>query len=198
MWGLREAFPQTAEDREPAACSSPNDPPMSPHVSAAQLCTALNRPDLPALLGTPGEHARTAAGSENSITLAGGTEIPAPEANVRLDTHSVQLSASFDDLSVAETAGLLGAKAQTREVLGHPAVLHSDRTIAISFDLDGNGTDAGPGTIARRLLVVGDAKDGGDSYEVVVRREDAVPPDDAALIRVAEKVLPTVPGWTAG
>ncbi|MFI6033237.1 hypothetical protein ACIBBD_03450 [Streptomyces sp. NPDC051315] len=116
----------------------------------------------------------------------------------RLDTYSVQLSVSFDDLSVADTAALLGEKAQTREIPAHAAVLCSDRTIAISFDLAGEGTDAGPGNIARRLLVAGDAKDGGDSFEVVVWREGALPPDDAALIPVAEQVLPTVPGWTAG
>ncbi|MFD4624495.1 hypothetical protein [Streptomyces sp. NPDC058475] len=36
------------------------------------------------------------------------------------------------------------------------------------------------------------------SFEVVIWRQDEVPPDDAALLRVAEQVLPTVPGWTAG
>ncbi|MET9036764.1 hypothetical protein [Streptomyces mirabilis] len=51
--------------------------------------------------------------------------------------------------------------AQKRTVLGHPAVLHSDRTIAIW-------------------------------------RQDSVVPDDAALLSVAEKVLPTIPGWGNG
>ncbi|MFJ1531234.1 hypothetical protein ACIOFV_22890 [Streptomyces mirabilis] len=53
--------------------------------------------------------------------------------------------------------------AQKRTVLGHPAVLYSDRTIAI-----------------------------------VIWRQDSVVPDDAALLSVAEKVLPTIPGWGNG
>ncbi|GAA3766917.1 hypothetical protein ACFS5L_23210 [Streptomyces phyllanthi] len=57
---------------------------------------------------------------------------------------------------------------------------------------------AGPVGIARRLLVAKDAKDGGGSFEVVVWRQDDVPLDDTALLRVAEKVLPTVPGWSVG
>ncbi|WP_329453127.1 hypothetical protein OG894_03755 [Streptomyces sp. NBC_01724] len=42
-----------------------------------------------------------------------------------------------------------------------------------------------------------DAKDSGGSFEVVLWRADGVVPDEAVLLRVAEKVLPTVPGWTA-
>jgi hypothetical protein len=45
-------------------------------------------------------------------------------------------------------------------------------------------------------MVAGDEKDGGASYELVIWRQDGVTPDDAALFRVAEQVLPTVPGWT--
>jgi hypothetical protein len=85
-------------------------------------------------------------------------------------------------------------------VLGHPAVVYSDRTIALSFNLGtGKGkADSAPGGIARCLLVARDAKDGGGYYEVSIWRQDFAMPDDAALFRVAEKVLPTVPGWTAG
>jgi hypothetical protein len=36
------------------------------------------------------------------------------------------------------------------------------------------------------------------TVEIVIRRQDDVPPDDAALLRVAEQVLPTIPGWPAG
>ena len=47
-------------------------------------------------------------------------------------------------------------------------------------------------------MVAQDPKDGGGSYEIAVWRQDAVVPDDAALLRVAEKVLPTIPGWVSG
>ncbi|MEU5478582.1 hypothetical protein [Streptomyces mirabilis] len=57
--------------------------------------------------------------------------------------------------------------AQKRTVLGHPAVLYSDRTIAIAI-------------------------------AIAIWRQDSVVPDDAALLSVAEKVLPTIPGWGNG
>ncbi|AVH56084.1 MULTISPECIES: DUF6215 domain-containing protein [Streptomyces] len=196
MWGLGEVLQGKPDDGEPADCSisSTQDALPSKYVSGAQLCTALNRPDLPTLLGTPEERAETAGGSDSWITLAGGTEIAAPEANVALKTYSVKLSASYGRLPVAQEADYLGETAQTRTVLGHAAVLSSDRTIALTFN--GGKIDTGPGGIARRLLVARDAKDGGGSFEIVIWRQDAVPPDDAALFRVAEQVLPTIPGWT--
>ncbi|WP_330307737.1 MULTISPECIES: DUF6215 domain-containing protein [unclassified Streptomyces] len=198
LWGLQEASSHNADDDRPAACSGGHDARSSKYVSGAQLCAALNRPDLPALLGTPDEHAETAGGSKSSVTLADGTKIAAPEANVDLMTYSVKLSASYDHLPVADTIGYLGESAEKKTVLGHPAVLYSDRTIAITFNLGGGKADSGPGGSARRLLVAGNAKDGGGSFEIDIWRQDDVPPDDAALFRVAEKVLPTIPGWTAG
>ncbi|MGW7384714.1 DUF6215 domain-containing protein [Streptomyces sp. NPDC054794] len=181
---------------EPATCSADKKDKPSKRVSGAELCTALNRADLPTLLGTPREHAVTADGSQSSLKLASGTEIATPEATVTLTTYSVKLSRSYDDLPVAGTADLLG-DAETKTVLGHPAVLYSDRTIALSFNLGGGKVDTGPGGIARSLLVAPDAKDGGGSFEMAIWRQDSVIPDDAALLRVAEKVLPTLPGWTA-
>ncbi|MEU1005049.1 hypothetical protein [Streptomyces tibetensis] len=38
----------------------------------------------------------------------------------------------------------------------------------------------------------------GGSLDVTLSRADGVVPDDAVLLRIAEKVLPTVPGWKAG
>lgn len=92
----------------------------------------------------------------------GGTEIATPEATVTLKTYSVKISASYDHLPIAQMADLLNT-AQKRTVLGHPAVLYSDRTIAIA-----------------------------------IWRQDSVVPDDAPLLSVAEKVLPTIPGWGNG
>jgi hypothetical protein len=95
-------------------------------------------------------------------------------------------------------AGFLGSSTQNRTIGGHPAVLYSDRTIALNFNLGGGKVDTGPGGIARSLLVAKDAKDGGGFYEISIWRQDDVLPDDLALLRVAETVLPTVPDWTAG
>lgn len=197
MWGLGEVlgWATTTGDRGPAACSRPDGLVSAKHVSGARLCTALNRSDLPELLGTPTEHALSAYGSEGSVKLADGTEIAEPAATVQLTTYSVKVIASEDRLAVTELADLLGVTAQRRTVVGHPAVLYSDRTIAFTFN--GGKIGTGPGGIARSLLVARTPKDGGGSFEIAVWRQDDVPPDDAALLRVAEQVLPAVPGWKA-
>lgn len=202
-WVMDEIEESNYVDR-PAACSSGKDEDLpEEYVSGAELCAALNRPDLPALLGTPDEQALTAGGSASWFSPVGGADkIATPSAEVQLETYSVQLSASYNRLPVAQTARFLGVDAQKTTVLGRPAVLYSDRTIAISFDLgggkNGTGTRTGPGGIARSLVVAKDAQDGGGSFEIVIWRQDGRLPDDAALFRTAEQVLPTIPGWTAG
>lgn len=198
LWLLGDLLDTTPEAREPAVCSSSSaDPtPAAPgKVSGAQLCTALNRADLPELLGTPTEQAVIASGSENESTWFDGTKTVTPEATVELDTYTVELSASYEDLPVAEAVGYLGSGAETRKVLGHTAALYSGRTIGISFRLDGSDPESAPGGVARQLLVATDPKDSGSTFELVIYRQDSQIPDDAALFRVAEKVLPTLPGW---
>ncbi|WP_327314899.1 DUF6215 domain-containing protein [Streptomyces sp. NBC_01235] len=165
-------------------------------ISGTQLCTALNRADLPTLAGTPQEHALTAYGSDGSVEMAGGTEIPTPEGTVQLDTYTVKLSRSYDDLPIAGMEDLLN-EAEKKTILGHPAVLYSGQTFSIQFNLGGGKSETGPGGIARTLVVAPDSKDGGGSYELAIWRQDSVRPDDAALLRIAQKVLPTVPGWAA-
>ncbi|MET8082208.1 DUF6215 domain-containing protein [Streptomyces sp. NPDC005303] len=195
---LSGTFQQKSSDPEPAECHTSDDARPSKPVSGVQLCTALNREDLPTLLGTPTEYAMTASGKESVGDWADGTKTVTPEAEVQLSTYTVNLSTSDDDIPVSEMAGFLGSSAQNRTVGGHPAVLYSDRTIAFKFNLGGGKVDTGPGGIARSLLVAKDTKDGGGFYEVSIWRQDDVVPDDLALFRVAETVLPTVPGWTAG
>ncbi|MDX3693803.1 DUF6215 domain-containing protein [Streptomyces europaeiscabiei] len=198
MWLLGDLLGQTPGTVGPAVCSPSDDASPAPRgkVSGAQLCTALNRSDLPGLLGTPTEQAVSASGGESESSWAdSGTKTVTPEAKVTLDTYTVELSASYEDLPVADSVGYLGADAETRTVLGRPAVLYSGQTIAISFGLDGSDPQSGPGGVARRLLVATDPKDSGSTFELVIWRQDSQRPDDAALFRVAEKVLPTIPGW---
>ncbi|WP_377273356.1 DUF6215 domain-containing protein [Peterkaempfera sp. SMS 1(5)a] len=184
--------------QKPATCSGGAAEDSSRRISGAQLCEALNRPDLAAVLGTPGEKAKTASGSGGSLKLAGGTEIATPSARVEFETYTVTLSATYDHLPVAGSAVLLGDGALQKTVLGRPAVLYSDRTINISFRLDGSDSNSGPGAPARALTVALDAKDRGGSIDVALWRADGLVPDDSVLLRVAETVLPTVPGWAAG
>lgn len=207
LWTLTE--PSNAEvDSKPARCSggefkkptdgSPDEGgPAARRVSGAQLCAALNRPDLAALLGTAGEVAKSANGNGSATGPKGGEKVADPSARVQFDTYTVELSASYDRLPVARTAVLLGESAQRRTVLNRPAILYSDRTINIRFRLDGSDASTGPGFPARALAVAKDAKDSGGALTLTVWREDGIVPNDDALLRVARAVLPTVPRWAA-
>ncbi|MFD8813885.1 DUF6215 domain-containing protein [Streptomyces sp. NPDC059627] len=94
LWAQKEFVHQKDTAGEPAACSKSDDHLPARYVSGARLCKALNRPDLPALLGTARERVETADGSGEWLTLAGGKKIAEPEATVTLDTYSVKLSGS--------------------------------------------------------------------------------------------------------
>jgi hypothetical protein len=179
-----------------ATCSEGDSGVPSGQASGEELCEALNRPDLAELLGTPGEIAKSTSGSgSGNLKLANGDEIATPSAQVELTTYTVNLAASYDHLPVAGSAGLLGSDARQRTVLGRTAVIYSDRTIRLSFRLDGGGSRSGPGVPTRALSVARDAKDSGGSFELSLWRADGGVPDDALLLRIAETVLPTVPGW---
>ncbi|MFD5395989.1 DUF6215 domain-containing protein [Streptomyces sp. NPDC127097] len=198
LWAFQGTSSSSDGAQPPATCSGGEAEKKSRHVSGAQLCAALNRPDLAELLGTPGQAAKTAGGSGSSVKLGNGKEIATPSAQVEFETCTVTLSATYDGHPVAGSAALLGDGARQRTVLDRPAVVYADRTISIRFRLDGSDTDSGPGVPARTLTVAQDAKDSGGSFEVSLWRADGAVPDDAVLLRVAEKVLPTVPGWAAG
>lgn len=186
-----------SSDSPAATCSDEEPGNPTGRVTGRQLCEALLRPDLAELLGTPAETAKTAFGNDGSAGLDGGKDIPMPTAEVEFDTYTVTLSATYDDLPVAGSHEPFG-QGEQRTVLHRPAVLYSDRTIRIDFRLDGGDAEAGTGVPLRSLMVAQDAKDSGGSFDVTLWRADGLVPDDAVLLRVAEKVLPTVPGWTAG
>ena len=192
-----QAAEQEQADR-PAECSVSTDVLPSQYASGAQLCAALNRPDLPALLGMPEDRIRSASGRGDWQTFGTGTRKAAPEATVETEKHHVEIAVDYD-LKV-ESAALLGSDKQKQTVLGRPAVFYSSRTLAIGFNLGGSGkATSGQGPMARSLAVARDAKDGGGFYEVIIwRQSGSLMPDDTTLLAVAEKVLPTLPGWNAG
>ncbi|MGW6708171.1 DUF6215 domain-containing protein [Streptomyces sp. NPDC054956] len=187
--------PATCSGGEPSKGSAQAGGAAARRVSGAQLCTALNRPDLADLLGTPGEIAKSAGGSAGTVKAVDGKEIATPSARIEFATCTVTLTASYNSLPVATTAAVLGNGAPPRTVLGRPAVIYSDRTISIGFRRDGSDAQSGPGVPARVLVVAQDGQDGGNSYEVALWRTDGRVPDDALLLRVAETVLPTLPDW---
>jgi hypothetical protein len=198
FWWLAKTSAAEQSEPKPATCSAEETPaPKGKRLTGARLCEALNRPDLAAMLGTPTEIAKTASGSDGSFGSPGGKKIATPQAQVEFETYTVTLSATYDGLPVAGSEALLGSDARPRKVLGRPGVLYSTRTISISFRLDGGDADSGPGVPARALTVAQDAKDRGGSVDVTLWRADGAVPDDAVLLRVAERVLQTLPGWTS-
>lgn len=192
LWGLSVFDKSSARSDKPAACEArkATDSPEYP-----MLCAALNRPDLPALLGTPNEHASVAQSGGGPFTYADGTKEYDASAEVQLGSVNVRISDN-GDMSVKVFADFASSSAESTSVLGHASVTYSDHTMAIIFNGDKSST--GTGGIARHLVVAKNPKGGGGSFEIAIWRQDDVTPDDAALFRIAEKVLPTVQGWIAG
>ncbi|MGZ3097573.1 DUF6215 domain-containing protein [Streptomyces sp. H72] len=167
-------------------------------ATGEELCEALNRPDLARLLGTPAETATVASGTSNTAPLTDG-RVAQPEAEVQFDTYTVNVSATYNELSIAQYVKLMKfgqeTDVRTLTVLGRPAVLASDHTMRIEFDLGSGGT-GGPveqGPLARTLSVAFDGKDRGGYYDITVWSESGTLPEDSALLDIAEKVLPAIP-----
>ncbi|MCQ4212239.1 DUF6215 domain-containing protein [Streptomyces longispororuber] len=199
FWAISKNQTDTGAGAEakPAVCSggeAEKGDKAAGRAYGAQLCTALNRSDLAELLGTPGETAKSASGGGGSIGT-GSSKIPHPSSRVEFDTYTVTLSATYNKLTVATTAELLADEVQPQKVLGRNAALYSDRTISIGFRLDGSDATSAPGVPARVLVVPLHDKDSGGFYELTLWRSDGGVPDDTTLIQVAERVLPTIPGW---
>ncbi|MFF1476710.1 DUF6215 domain-containing protein [Streptomyces sp. NPDC058301] len=166
-------------------------------VTGDELCKALNRPDLAQLLGTPGEIATTVSGTSNTAPLTDG-KVALPEAEVRFDTYTVHLSATYNELSTAQYVKLMkfGNEQDIKvlTVLGRPAAFASDHTMKLTISL-GTGGSARPveqGPLARTLTVALDRMDRGGYYEVTVWSTSGALPDDSILVGIAEKVLPTI------
>ncbi|MEV5333383.1 DUF6215 domain-containing protein [Streptomyces werraensis] len=169
-------------------------------VTGADLCRALNLPELPELLGTPAERSVYASGTDNTAPLT-DRKVAQPEARVELDTYTVELSATYNKLTVDQYANLTKygdhGFVKELEILGRPALLTSDHMMKIQIDLGGGEGASGPveqGPLARTLTVAFDAKDRGGSYDLTVWSESGLLPDDSALVGIAETVLPRITG----
>lgn len=189
---------EAADKPAPAAtCKAPaaDDSPMYP-----AFCAALNRPDLPVLVGAPMDRVTVAGpGFASNWTSADGAKHVTPCAEVQIGQISVRLT-DDDDMDVLD-AEILGSEGHHRAtVLGHLSTTYEMNTIGFSFSLGGAGSTsrATAGGVAHNL-VIGKQPDGrGGSYELAIWRQDTGTPDDASLYRIAEAVLPTLPGWVAG
>ncbi|MFF8190106.1 DUF6215 domain-containing protein [Streptomyces bobili] len=209
VWLAPDVLPAEDDTSRPASCADTEDEALpavyekTPRpVTGAELCEALNRPDLARLLGTPTEIATSASGTSNTAALTDG-KVAQPEAEVTFDTYSVNLSATYNELSTAQYVKLVKIAGDEEEkdlrtltVLGRPALLSSEHTMRIEISLGGEGS-SGPvrqGPLARTLSVALDSKDRGGSYDITVWSESGALPDDGVLLGIAEKVLPTIPG----
>ncbi|WP_328758235.1 DUF6215 domain-containing protein [Streptomyces sp. NBC_00271] len=167
-------------------------------VTGEELCKALNRPELAKLLGTPEETATTASSSNNTAPLTDG-KVAEPEAEVTFDTYTVNVSATYNKLSIDQYVKLMKfgdeKDIKTLTVLGRPAVLASDHTMRLEINL-GSGGSGGPveeGPLARTLSVALDRNDRGGYCEITVWSTSGALPNDSALLDIAEKVLPRIP-----
>ncbi|MGW3172975.1 DUF6215 domain-containing protein [Streptomyces sp. NPDC001153] len=206
LWVAPHVLPSDSATQRAASCAGGGheDLPQvyrktSRPVTGDELCKALNRPDLARLLGTPGETASTASGNSDTAPLTDG-KVAQPEAEIGFDTYTVNLSATYNHLSIAQYVKLkkIGNEqnVETRTVLGRPAVFSSDHTMKLRISLGSGGTSGGPveeGPLARTLTVALDGKDRGGYYDLTVWSQSGALPDDSALIDIAEKVLPTIP-----
>ncbi|MFE1586947.1 DUF6215 domain-containing protein [Streptomyces sp. NPDC058737] len=165
-------------------------------VTGAELCKALNTPDLPGLLGTPAETATGASASNGTAPLT-DAKVAQPEAQIEFDTHTVNVSVTYNHLSIDQYVKLMeyGNETDVRKlkVLGRPAVLSSDHIMQIEIDFGGSGGPVEQGPLARTLAVALDAKDSGGYYEITVWSTSGAFPDDDVLLDITEKVLPAIP-----
>ncbi|MFD9091956.1 DUF6215 domain-containing protein [Streptomyces collinus] len=210
IWLGPHMLPSDDNSAHPASCSDSKD---SEHdklpkayartpgaVTGDELCEALNRPDLPRLLGTPRETATTAYGNNGTAALTDG-KVAEPEAQVEFDTYTVNVSASYNHLSTAQYVRLFdiaGDRAEkdvrTVKVLGRPAFFSSDHTMKfeINFGEEHKSAPVRQGPLARSLSIALDHKDRGGFYDITVWSKSGALPPDTALVDIAEKVLPTV------
>ncbi|MEU1202684.1 DUF6215 domain-containing protein [Streptomyces sp. NPDC005813] len=205
LWVAPRVMPSDENTPQPASCSGgeheelPKAYKQTPQpVTGEELCQALNRPDLAKLLGTPGETATTASGTSNTAPLTDG-KVAQPEAEVTFDTYTVNVSATYNELTTDQYVKLMKfgdeTDIKTLTVLDRPAVLSSDHTMKLEINL-GSGGSGGPveqGPLARTLTVALDRKDRGGYCDITVWSTSGALPDDSVLLDVAEKVLPAIP-----
>ncbi|MGW2374203.1 DUF6215 domain-containing protein [Kitasatospora sp. NPDC001683] len=193
LWAL--AGTDGNHNGEGSAKCSPATEKDSPKYPA--LCAALNRSDLPVLVGLPKERVLIAQPGLSAALGPGMTKDNYGAAEVQFSELYVQLADSRD-VDVEDFA-LPGDPRLTRTpVLGHKALVYQSPTMSFSIPLGGGKSTAGSGSAAHSLVVAKNPDGTGGTFEVSIWRKDSQPIDDAALYRVAEAVLPGLQGWAGG
>ncbi|MFI0966460.1 DUF6215 domain-containing protein [Streptomyces sp. NPDC021080] len=210
VWVIPHVMPSSDNVAKPASCSDDETHDKLPKayertprpVTGEQLCKALDRPDLAKLLGTPGETATNVSSGNNTAALTDG-KVAEPEAEVEFDTYTVNVSATYNDMSTDQYAKLMKygdeRDVKTLKVLGRRAVLSSDHTMMLEINLGSSGS-GGPvqqGPLARTLSVALDRHDRGGYCEISVWSKSGALPSDSVLVDIAQKVLPEIPERSA-
>ncbi|MFE1798264.1 DUF6215 domain-containing protein [Streptomyces sp. NPDC059517] len=206
LWALPRYMPSTDNTPPPPSCSDGSSHEELPKaykgtprpVTSAELCEALNRPDLAELLGTPGETVTSVSSTDNTAPLT-DEKVAAPEAAVTFDTYTVNFSATYNKLSIDQYVKLMkfGDETDVRAltVLGRPAVLSSAHTMKFEIDLGGSAS-GGPvqeGPLARSVTVALDHDDRGGYCDITIWSTSGTLPTDSVLLDIAERVLPKIP-----
>ncbi|WP_406194427.1 DUF6215 domain-containing protein [Kitasatospora sp. NBC_01560] len=195
LWGFGVLGNASANGNEPAACPAPK---QSDAAEYPALCAALNRPDLPTLVGMPTERVSVAQSGGGPVTYADGTKEDVPAAEVQIGQVRVRITDNRT-LTVDDAAFFTSSPPVRTQVLDHSARTFTDHTMAISFGLTGGKASAGTGGIARHLVVAkAPGALGGGSFELAIWRQDSADPDEAALFRMAEQILPELRTWVTG
>jgi hypothetical protein len=203
IWTM--AADRTEQVQPSAACAAPQ-PAVPPNY--AVLCAALNRPDLPALLGTP----------QGQVSAAGPAPLAfGPDAVAEVHVGLSVVSLTDSSVTVEDIADMPEFHPRPTTVLGHGALTYTTSTVTLGagagpqtlfvHDLPGatsspadedDKTSPGSGSPVRHLVVAQDPKaPGGRAFEIAIFRSNGEPVDNALLHQVAEAVMPTLPGWVA-
>jgi len=157
-------YSTTGGDKKPCQAASQN----ANDVTGAQLCSALQKADLPALLGVP--KAPAAFGGAMTQPVQGGEE----------SVHVLYTVGQYSVILSTHKPGSVKAKEQ---VAGHAAALvagtssgHQLYNLVVSYDAAGTGFY---------------------SVDVMMTNGAPMTEDDAGRLEraVAAKVLPTLPEW---
>ncbi len=205
LWAGPRFMPSEDNTPRPPSCSDESHEELpkvyqdTPHpVTGEELCKVLNRADLAELLGTPGETATTVSGTNNTAPLT-DEKVAQPEASVTFDTYTVNVSATYNELTIDQYVKLMkfGEETDVKRltVLGRPAVLSSAHTMRFEIDLGSSGS-GGPveeGPLARSVSVALDRGDRGGYCDISVWSTSGTLPNDSVLLELVEKVLPGIP-----
>ncbi|MFB7949368.1 DUF6215 domain-containing protein [Kitasatospora phosalacinea] len=160
------------------------------------MCAALNRPDLPELVGAPGEHAVSAGIGSYASWQTGSAEVQVGKVKAAVSESTVRpYDLLLDDPQVSAR--------EVAPVAGRPAVAYSEplrwMVIHIGSGSPGPGSLSGggrnPGGTAYHLLVARNADGSGGSLKVSLWREDGGDVNSDLLPGLAEELMADLEGW---